>query len=62
MEIIQNSKKISIERREFDSDWKPVEYSFPSIEAASARIDYLRSVAGTELYRIAQTVTSIYNY
>ncbi len=62
MEIVKTTKKIVIERREILSDWKPVEWSFTTVEAAVARIDYLRSQAGTEIYRITNSVVDVYSY
>lgn len=62
MEIISTTTVVSIERRTIKTDWSPIDEPFISPEAAKARIDYLRSVAGTELYRVVQTAKTVYSY
>lgn len=62
MDIISNTTNVTIESRTLKTDWTPINETVKSVEAAKSRIDYLRSVAGTEVYRIAQTTKTVYSY
>lgn len=62
MEIISSTPTVNIERRTIKTDWSAIDETVTSTEAAKSRIDYLRSVAGTELYRVTVTTKTIYSY
>jgi hypothetical protein len=62
MDILKTSHKIVIEQRTLKSDWTPIKEDFNSLDEAQARIDYLRTIAGTELYRIADSTVRVYTY
>jgi len=63
MEIVNTTSTVNIESRTIKTDWSPIDEPFKSIDAAKARIDYLRSVAkNNELYRITQTTKTVYSY
>ena len=62
MDIVLETSVISIERRTLTTVWMIKESYFSSLTAAEDRIDYLRSIAGTEIYRITETKNTVFSY